>query len=1200
MSSFGYYEAIQQLLEFGIDLLSDNIRCGLLTNEYVPDQSDSFLSDVTALEPTYSGSILLTNKAIISNDTTQTAYFDADDIAWDETIHEPVRYLFIYKDSGLAATSNLICLIDLGGERNAPLFITWNNNGIFGISSSEAYFQGGEFSGADPAISDGWVYVNTGWWKQGNPNVVPLTADVFDAIAGGWTFYNNCETATTPFGFASIIGGAGLTQISQTTAMKKEGNGSIKVDFLDTSAVYGQSSTDIDKTSGVVAFWLNLDDLIISDFSQITIWVARSGVSVSNWLLAVRRNGTIFQIQASIRDDAGAVISGSWCNLHAGWNHIMLLWNRSTGAGKNDGANYLFIDGDRVDAHTGLDNDTKDWDFGWFGMVFTGATELGGAYYFDEIYQDNEGAPFTVAIKQQQAREYSLCIPHVPTAAAGIYVDLDHGSDYTEWWFEFDFDDSSIHEMAARSHGIFAAYDTGVTWEIIIYYAQDAQDTPYLSFWVKTDTGNVAENVTGIASGVGVPLGPKTYAVYWRQSSGSDDGECFLMINGEIVKHFTGLDNDAQPIDRSRYGLSYGADPATYGLEFFNTMRHAREDTVYSIKNWAAPSGYGLVNYIPPASYDGYLRRWFGNSSHYTSEATWDFNNLTMAHGDSFASVGIQDIDGSARVAIEIVPQKINDDLYLYFQYLSPGLGWGTVGSYVMPPSLTASIRFVFQRSTSGAISDGYCFVYVDDVLVAYDETIATYLIDGDTFLVSNSVIDAGTYGSYNIYDIKFNQESVFKNPLNTNYDCIIYNWNEFDEDVLAEFEESYFIILPFSSLDYSPVTILSKPDIVTPGMAEYKVILKNQEGEIVAEFDNWRSLAIARRVNTFGSCRFEIDGWDSRTSLFELDSQIEIWRRNRNVGLDWYLEWEGFHRTHNDLIQVNGKRSFVSFSVGYLHLLKRKHILWYASSDGATKSGLSGGTILSYVNENAGPAALQVSGRVIDGVFPGLVVGADAGYGNDWSGSRAWKNLFDVIIGIAEPDNLYLDITGIGQAQFEFNVYDQQRGLDRTASGIDHLTGLNPYGNVPAVFSTEFGNMELPNVAINRANEINRALALGAGVETDRSLALTQYVDRMTDSPWNAIEGTIQASNEGDDTTKLLMIAKQYVEQNLYDETFSFNVIQTKSLYYGKDYWFGDKATFRYVDLEMDKQISGVKITVSENAEGEKVSIEVEDNIRG
>ncbi len=384
-------------------------------------------------------------------------------------------------------------------------------------------------------------------------------------------------------------------------------------------------------------------------------------------------------------------------------------------------------------------------------------------------------------------------------------------------------------------------------------------------------------------------------------------------------------------------------------------------------------------------------------------------------------------------------------------------------------------------------------------------------------------------------------------------------------------------------------------PGIVTPGLPEYKVRLKNQDGELVAEFDNWRSMSYTHRVNTPGSARFEMDGYDERVAEFSLDGQLEIWRRNLNVELDWYLEWEGFVRTVNDLLQVNAKRSFVAFASGYAHLLKRRIIAYPAGSNGAVKDDFGETVMKRFVYENAGAGATVANGRISNGVFPGLFVEADSAAGINWNGARAYNSLYEECQDIARTTGVDFDIIGIGKALFEFRAYDGQRGIDRTNNGLNTFTGLNAAGNAPVIFSSEFGNMKTPLLSINRSNEVNKVYALGAGVEGDRATVVRTDNDSINVSPWNTLEDTISA-NEEDSDSGLNTQGDRVLKEKQLKETLSFAAMQLKSMYYGKHYHWGDLITAKYFAVEFDKKIIGVKVTVSKRSKGERIKLEFGD----
>ena len=393
-------------------------------------------------------------------------------------------------------------------------------------------------------------------------------------------------------------------------------------------------------------------------------------------------------------------------------------------------------------------------------------------------------------------------------------------------------------------------------------------------------------------------------------------------------------------------------------------------------------------------------------------------------------------------------------------------------------------------------------------------------------------------------------------------------------------------------------VVIISdqKPILVTPGFTDYKVRLKNQSGSLVAEFDSWRSLSFSHLINAPGSCRLEIDALDSRADLFELDGQIEVWRRNLDVGLDWYIEWEGFHRTGNDLVQQDNRQSFVSYSAGYLDLLRRRHIMYLAGTSQSAKSGVGETVIKSYVDQNAGLAALIANGRLgnIDGNFSGLTIETDQGFGDSWEGARAFKNLLTTIADIAIETNVDVELVGTGAATYQFKVHDKQIGLDRTTVGLT-TSGLNAAGNVPVIFSLAFGNMAMPLLSINRSTEANAIFVLGQGEEDNREIVFRQDDIAIADSPWNQIELVKNATQEST-TSGLNSVGDEALVEHQKKETINFIALQLESIFYGKDYKWGDLITARYKDLQFNKKIVDVRIVVSKTQEGEQINLEFAD----
>lgn len=134
MSSALYPKFKETLLSGGINFTSDTIKVVLVDGaDYTYSASHQFLSDVP------SGGRVATSAAL-SSKTVTNGTFDAADTTFTAASGDPSEALVIYKDTGSAATSNLIAFIDtVAGP--ASLSVT-PNGGDVGVS----WAAGGIFS----------------------------------------------------------------------------------------------------------------------------------------------------------------------------------------------------------------------------------------------------------------------------------------------------------------------------------------------------------------------------------------------------------------------------------------------------------------------------------------------------------------------------------------------------------------------------------------------------------------------------------------------------------------------------------------------------------------------------------------------------------------------------------------------------------------------------------------------------------------------------------------------------------------------------------------------------------------------------------------------------------------------------------------------------------------------------------------------
>jgi len=334
-----------------------------------------------------------------------------------------------------------------------------------------------------------------------------------------------------------------------------------------------------------------------------------------------------------------------------------------------------------------------------------------------------------------------------------------------------------------------------------------------------------------------------------------------------------------------------------------------------------------------------------------------------------------------------------------------------------------------------------------------------------------------------------------------------------------------------------------------------WQVILKDKAGDRVALFSDQEllSLGIHKRVGKVGTFELSIDATiDDRCDLFEVDGQVEVWRRI--PGYDWYKEFEGFHRISGFEMASDGKETFTSSGVNYKDLLSRRVIAEYAGSSGATKSGAAETVIKEFVDEQIGPSAPagdQVSGLTIE---------ADGAGGDAVSISRSYRNLMEVCQEIAAIGGGDFDVVGNGDGAWQFKWYDGQLGTDRRTT---------------IVFATGFGNMENPRLTKYPATA-NYVLVAGQGEGTDR-----QWEERPTSGAPTGIDRrtVFRDARDTSDSSTQQARGDAELDAGKASNELTFGVIQTERYQYGEHYELGDLVTARYRDTSYDLKITGVHI---------------------
>jgi hypothetical protein len=123
-----------------IDLDTDTIKVALVTSAYAPDiDAHKFFSAVTneVVGTGYTaGGKTLTTPVIAQDDANDRGTFDADDVTW-ATSTITARGAVVYKDTGVAATSNLIAYLDFVTDKVSSagdFTITLNAAGLIALT----------------------------------------------------------------------------------------------------------------------------------------------------------------------------------------------------------------------------------------------------------------------------------------------------------------------------------------------------------------------------------------------------------------------------------------------------------------------------------------------------------------------------------------------------------------------------------------------------------------------------------------------------------------------------------------------------------------------------------------------------------------------------------------------------------------------------------------------------------------------------------------------------------------------------------------------------------------------------------------------------------------------------------------------------------------------------------------------------------
>jgi len=372
---------------------------------------------------------------------------------------------------------------------------------------------------------------------------------------------------------------------------------------------------------------------------------------------------------------------------------------------------------------------------------------------------------------------------------------------------------------------------------------------------------------------------------------------------------------------------------------------------------------------------------------------------------------------------------------------------------------------------------------------------------------------------------------------------------------------------------------------------SDFRIVIRDAAGAKLADVSDHLELAYTKRVNGAGGFAFQlgVDPDDPSaphpaTLLLTDKCQIEIWRRNVELGIPWYADFYGLYRDR--LSAYAGGDRFTARGTGALGMLGWQHVFYPAGTANRSEfAAVAGESVLkNLVKYNATSAGTTGDGRhrnVGDsGVINGYTVTVetdDAG-GSTVSLGAANANLLEALQKAARIAGGDFDLVKTGVMTYQFQWHAGQLGTDRSAS---------------VVFALEYDNMARPVYRFDRRGERTVAVVGGQGQKSNREYVIRTGPDYHVAT--NNIETFVEANDvDYGNTAGLNSRGDQRLDALRAREEFAFDVLQTPAAAYGLHYFLGDLLGAHWRDIDTTVKLAAV--TVMQNPDGsETIAPEME-----
>lgn len=344
--------------------------------------------------------------------------------------------------------------------------------------------------------------------------------------------------------------------------------------------------------------------------------------------------------------------------------------------------------------------------------------------------------------------------------------------------------------------------------------------------------------------------------------------------------------------------------------------------------------------------------------------------------------------------------------------------------------------------------------------------------------------------------------------------------------------------------------------------------------GVKLEEIIEYQSLTYVKKRNAPGELQFTLNAKSPKIAQIQQDAQIEVWRRNKQYGLDWYCDFRAIHRKYVE--EASSVGTYTITAPGQLDKLNDRIVAYYSGAVNRSYFTVkSAETILNTLAVyNLTAAGTTTDSRVRLATMTGVSVEADQNRGPIvalWD--CAEEVLLETMQKLAAQYKVAFDLVKTGANTWQWRYIENDDVSDEQ------------------VFALERGNVAKVTVSQDRIGERTVAIVGGKGegiVKNYRTVTGLNY-NESTNNREMYVSATGEDTNDELDYQggKALFAVESKPIVN-------FDILQTPASYYGLHYNTNSLVTGRYKSTDYQYVVSEVSVNFTTGKE--EITVKLED----